>query len=255
MGGSPELGVKQLRVYIGIRFSANLEESCPIHYATLARAQRPLKGPAGQSRPSQRQLAFARIAVMPDPRNNSVFVTFHFGSICCTTSRAYSSVGLHSRCAETSRSVCPSGSRKSLPLEVLLRFSGRFRAFSSHHLLFCAVELTRPLSFILQGHKITFLPKSIMAPISSYAYAPIPVNLDHGESEPYHLQEGLNENTTSDLELRDRRRQLFLVALTSLSLLCLMILSMALGRLTVTNFDCGRQLSTWCKLHDRQSME
>ncbi|KAK8915378.1 Cyclochlorotine biosynthesis protein O [Metarhizium anisopliae] len=84
-----------------------------------------------------------------------------------------------------------------------------------------------------------------MAPISSYAYAPIPVNLDHGESEPYHLQEGLNENTTSDLELRDRRRQLFLVALTSLSLLCLMILSMALGRLTVTNFDCGRQLSTW----------
>ncbi|KAH0591997.1 hypothetical protein MHUMG1_10292 [Metarhizium humberi] len=84
-----------------------------------------------------------------------------------------------------------------------------------------------------------------MAPISSYAYTPIPVNLDHGKSEPYHLQEGLNENSTSDLELRDRRRQLFLVVLTSLSLLCLMILSMALGRLTVTNFDCGRQLSTW----------
>ncbi|QLI70845.1 Cyclochlorotine biosynthesis protein O [Metarhizium brunneum] len=84
-----------------------------------------------------------------------------------------------------------------------------------------------------------------MAPISSYAYTPIPVNLDHGKSEPYHLQEGLNENSTSDLELRDRRRQLFLVVLTSLSLLCLMILSMALGHLTVTNSDCGRQLSTW----------
>lgn len=180
---------------------------------------------------------------MTDPRNNSVFVTFHFGSVCCTTSPAYWFVG-----AQTSRSVCPSGSRKSLPSEVLLR------ALSFHHLSCCAVELARLLSLLLQGHKMTFLPKSIMAPISSYAYTPIPVDLDPGKSETYHVQEGLNKNSTSNLGLRSRRRQLFRVALTSLSLLCLIILSMALGRLTVTNYDCGRQLSTWCKLHDRQSM-
>ncbi|KAG8404946.1 hypothetical protein J3459_022397 [Metarhizium acridum] len=84
-----------------------------------------------------------------------------------------------------------------------------------------------------------------MAPTSSYAYTPIPVNLDPGKSQPYHVQQGLNEDNASAFGWRGQRLQLFRVAFTSLSLICLIILSMALGRLTVTDYDCGRQISTW----------
>lgn len=89
-----------------------------------------------------------------------------------------------------------------------------------------------------------------MARTSSCAYAPIPVKTDLARSESDLVQKGLNEDSDSALRLRRHRRQRFQAALTSLSLLCLIILSIALGRLTVTNYDCGIQLSTWCKLRD-----